>query len=199
MTVSGDETTPTLSYGVTAGDVRELARHVGDVNPVAVDPEFGETGDGQRVSHISDTIIDTWIARVADSVRSRVIVLAKYSSNTDRWAAITGSARTAVLNGAASYYVAAAYPTKAGTNDSSSYSAELWSRYTEEIAYLSTTLPDAFKDADAEGVVDETGYVGAAPRIAPSPSRIPDSLFFHSPPLYGRAPGAEEGARGSWY
>lgn len=180
MTVPVEETPEEIErrYGVTVEDVRELASHVYP-NPIATDPHFGDDPMDPR---ITDTMVEKWIDRVADSVRSRVVVLSQYQSNTGRWAAIVGSARTAVTNGAAYYVVAAAYPTRAGTNDMSSAAADLRSRYDGELEYLSETLPKLFIDQDAGGVVDPVeGTVGVSPLIGGGPSAIPESLFYHSP------------------
>lgn len=178
---------PAQNFNVTVEDVRGLASHVLP-NPIAADPHFGE--DSMEPT-ITDLRIQHWINRVSDSVRARVAVLTQYTENTDRWAAITGSARTAVTNGAAAYTVAAAYPTRAGTNDQANYSAELWARYTDELAYL-VELPGLFKDQDDSGVVDPgTGYIGVTPRGTRSRSNIPTHLFFHTTATPGTAPGAE--------
>ena len=200
MTVPGVEPTPEETarrYGVTVGDVRDLASHV-NPNPTFNDPHFGNDPMDPTVT---DAMVAKWIDNVADSVRARVTVLAQYSTNEGRWAAITGSAKTATLVGAAAWLVSANYPMKAGTNNES-YSAELWTRYTDELAYLSTTLPGLFDDQDDEGVVDPvTGRTGVQPRVTMQYSNIPQDLFYRRDPYgqnYGQppAPGSENGWRG---
>lgn len=178
-----------IDYGVTVQAVRDLATNVGP-NPTASDPDFG-TEDA--TSTITDDKIAAWIATVADGVRAYVGVLARYSTNTGRWASITGAARTAVLNGAAAYLVTAAHPMKASTNRAESYSAELWDRY-NAMTTLLTDLPSVYREEDATGVVDEvTGRVGVSPLGVATGSAIPPSLFYHQAPGAGqRAPGAEQ-------
>lgn len=175
------------AYGVTVQAVRELATHVGP-DPTATDPDFGA-----ETHTITDAKITGWVLAVADGVRAYVSVLARHRTNTTRWVAIEGAARTAILNGAAAYLVSAAHPMKAGTNRSESYSAELWERHNAMVGLL-TDLPGTYADEDAAGVVDEvTGTVGVDPIVYGGQSSIPSSLFHHQPALgypY-RAPGAE--------
>lgn len=180
---------PTAYYGVTVADVRELATHVG-VNTTATDPDFGAD-----TATITDAKITHWVRSVADGVAAYISVLARHQSNTGRWVAVTGAARTAVLNGAAAYLVSAAHPMKAGLNRSESYSAELWERHNAMVTLLGD-LPGVYAKEDAVGVVDvETGTVGVSPLVSGGYSNIPASLFYHqSPSGYRRAPGAESPA-----
>lgn len=159
-----------VAYGVTVQHVRELATHIG-FDPAYDDPDFGPTKQ-----QITDTQIRHWITLVADSVASRITALSRYSDATERWAGITGSARTAVTNGAAAYLVAAAYPARAGTNEQSSYSGELWRRYETELQYL-TELPVIYAEEDAAGNGPEV--VGGRIRSSARPAYVPDdsSLF----------------------
>lgn len=178
--------TPTLYYGVTVDQVRELATHVGP-DPIAADPDFSDA-----VHHtITDAKIQNWIRSVTDGVLAYVSVLGRHRTNTLRWPAIEGAARTAVLNGAAAYLVSAAHPTKAGTNRAENYSAELWERYTAMVELLKD-LPGIYADEDASGIVDEvTGRVGVDPIGYGGQPNIPMGLFHYQPGITGRAPGAE--------
>lgn len=179
-----------VAYGVTVQRVRELASHIG-FDPAFEDPDFGPTKQ-----QITDEQIRHWITLVADSVTSRTTALRRYSAETDRWAGITGSARTAVTNGAASYLVAAAYPARAGNNEQTAYSAELWRRYEAELQYLQE-LPGIFAEEDAAGA----GPAGSSGRIRASrrPAYVADdSTLFQRPGPYPvtdpnryTAPGAE--------
>ena len=139
-------------------------------------------------------MIQDWIVTTARSVNARMSVLARYKTNTGRWAAATGSASTAVLNGATAYYVAAAYPSMAATNDQTNYVGLLRAWYREELDYLTDTLPAAWAKEDAAGVVDpDTGVTGVEPVSTRPLSSIPEGLFY-SPNRTGydyRAPGAE--------
>lgn len=143
--VSQGTTEVTNPYGVTVQQVRELASHI-RFDPAMEDPDFGPTR-----SQITDQMIAHWISLVTDSVATRLNMLARFQSQPDRWAVFTGSARAAVTNGAAAYLVSAAYPAKAGTSDQASYSAELWSRYQDELGTI-IDLGVQFDKDDADGV-----------------------------------------------
>lgn len=186
------------TFGVTVSDVRELAAHIGRTGVAGDDPDFGS----QRV-RITDAQVARWIAYVADSVRSRIITLSRYSTNTGRWAGVVGSARTAVVNGAAAYLVSAAYPARAGTNDQANYSAELTARYEREMTFL-MELPEVFREEDEAHPAPLEPGTDLGIRASYNPARIPNDspLFFHTRPALGSvdpnvyrrptAPGAEE-------
>lgn len=184
----GTASADTDTHGVTVADVKNLARHVAP-SPYPNDPHFGSDTPA-----ISDQMIQDWIVTTARSVNARMSVLARYKTNTGRWAAATGSASTAVLNGATAYYVAAAYPSMAATNDQTNYVGLLRAWYREELDYLTDTLPAAWAKEDAAGVVDpNTGVTGVEPVSTRPLSSIPEGLFY-SPNRTGydyRAPGAE--------
>lgn len=187
-----DPTTPAVDgvYGVTVGHVRQLATHVG-FNPSFSDPDFGPVRE-----QITDNAIGQWIILVAESVTARMSALERYRTDTGRWAAATGSARTAVTNGAASYLVSAAYPAKAGTNDQSNYSAELWGRYQAELNFL-TSLPIAWTDEDT-AAAKATGRTRATYTPSRFPDAVPGPFSLWAPSIGGDqarylAPGTEDG------
>lgn len=168
---TGPDGTPNI-YGVTVQSVRDLASHVG-FDPSLDDPDFGPTR-----KQITDPMIGYWIHLVTQSVASRVAMLNRFAQDTDRWAVIIGSARTAVTNGAASYLVAAAFPAKAGTNEQSSYSAELWRRYEAETEIL-LSLGTSFDNDDANNGVS----TGVMPVGTYTPQNVPrGSGFFATDP-----------------
>ena len=177
MTVVDGGTTEPGPYGVTVAEVRELATHIVP-NASIADPDFGP-----RRGQITDPMIANWIRLVADSVATRVAMLSRFRDSQTRWGVIEGAARTAVVNGAASYLVAAAFPAKAGTNDQTSYSAELWRRYENELGLLVDLGPilDADDAAGGDGgVVESTGVMPIASANRPS---VPDgSGFFATDP-----------------
>lgn len=152
-------------YGVTVQQVRELATHIG-FDPSLEDPDFGPTR-----KQITDQMIEHWISLVTDSVQARLTMLARFQHQTERWVVLTGSARAAVTNGAASYLVSAAFPAKAGTNDQTSYSSELWSRYQDELGTL-LDLGVQFDKDDAAGN-GPTGVSGIPPRASYTRPRVP--------------------------
>lgn len=161
----------TNPYGVTVQQVRELATHIG-FDPAFNDPDFGPTR-----KQITDQMIEHWINLVTDSVQARLNMLARFQHQTERWVVLTGSARAATTNGAASYLVAAAFPAKAGTNDQTSYSAELWSRYQDELGTM-LDLGVQFDKDDAAGN-GPSGVVGIPPRASYTRPRVPyGSGFF---------------------
>lgn len=194
--------TTTNPYGVTVQQVRELASHVG-FDPALDDPDFGPTK-----KQITDAMVAHWIGLVTESVAARTALLSRFQGQHDRWVAITGSARAAVTNGAAAYLVSAAYPSKAGTNDQSSYSAELWKRYETELGMM-LDLGTQFDKDDAAGVGPSSTAV--LPRASYTPPRVPrgNGFFPTESPLtyphrdpnrswpahgtYPPAPGAEGG------
>jgi hypothetical protein len=164
----------TNPYGVTVQQVRELATHVG-FDPALDDPDFGPT----RKS-ITDPMIAHWIMLVTQSVTTRAATLVRFRDNTERWAVIQGAAATAITNGAASYLVAAAFPAKAGTNDQTSYSAELWRRYESELDLL-VSLGSVF-DAD-DAATGDGAAAGVSPRASYTPPSVPrGSGFFATDP-----------------
>lgn len=158
-------------YGVTVQQVRELATHIG-FDPALSDPDFGPTR-----KQITDPMVEHWIALVTDSVQARLTMLSRFQQQTDRWVVLTGSARAAITNGAASYLVAAAYPSKAGTNDQTSYSAELWTRYQDELG----TMLDLGVQFDKDDAAGDGPYatLGIPPRASYTRTRVPyGSGFF---------------------
>lgn len=172
--VDPDQAPPVNAFGVTVDNVRNLATHLG-FNTAHSDPDFGPTR-----TQITNPMIAHWIQLVTESVQARVASLGRFRANTDRWAVITGSARTAITNGAASYLVAAAFPAKAGTNDQTSYSAELWKRYETELGTL-IDLGPAFDAEDAAG--PESAGGGILPASTYTPPTYPDgSRLFNSDP-----------------
>lgn len=165
----------TTYYGVTVADVRNLATHLSP-DPALLDPDFRPTR-GQ----ITDEMVLHWISLVTDSVATRAAMLRRFEADTDRWAVITGAARTAVTNGAAAYLVAAAFPAKAGTNEQNSYSGELWRRYEAELGLL-MDLGRSFDSDDTAGGVS-TGISPVA--TANRPSVRDGSGFFATDPAVG--------------
>lgn len=163
----------TNPFGVTVQQVRELATHVG-FDPALDDPDFGPT---RKV--ITDPMIAHWISLVTQSVTTRAATLIRFKDDTERWAVVEGAARTAITNGAASYLVSAAFPAKAGTNDQTSYSAELWRRYESELDLLLALGPTFDADDAAAG----GGTTGVSPIASYTPPTVPrGSGFFATDP-----------------
>lgn len=160
-------------YGVTVQQVRQLASHVG-FDPAQGDPEFGPLR-----RQITDDAIQHWINLVTSSVAARSASLARFQDQTDRWAVISGSAQTAITNGAASYVVAAAFPEEEG-----GLAADLRARYEAELGSL-LSLGEAF-----DGVDVSTGTVtpGVSPVASYTPPSVPRGSGFFATDPYNTVP-----------
>lgn len=112
-------------WGVTVEEVSALAPHVtiGEAPDAPVDDTFNIPADRK----ITVNEVEAWIADVAGRVSLRLSDLGRVT-DTNRVAVVGKAAHDAVVNGAASYMVAAAFP--AGSiNSDGGYAALLWSRY----------------------------------------------------------------------
>lgn len=167
--------TEPLTWGVTVDEVSALAPHItikADPNePLNSDPVFGATVP--RAVTVSQ--VENFIEDVASRVDIRIL---KFQTITDTAVKdrIARAAHDLTVNGAGSYLVAAAFPAKAGLNDGSSLSAELWNRFSSGLENLVL----AVNEWTTPG---EDGTVGIVPAHA-------NEGFFQSPlfpdvPQYG--------------
>ena len=78
------------------------------------------------------------VAARTGGIAARVSALADEPSRV----ALTGSIRDAVVNGAASYLVAASFAAQASTNNNTSYSQVLWDRYQSGVALVEASLTE---------------------------------------------------------
>lgn len=136
------------NWGATVEQVSALAPQVtiGTDTTLTVDPVFY-----QADRRISVSEVEAWIGDVAGRVSLRLSGLSRITDTT-RAATLGKAAHDAVVNGAASYLVAAAHP--AGqTNDGSGYAALLWSRYESALdgagAMLDSWLVEILAATDA--------------------------------------------------
>ena len=93
--------------------------------------------------------VEKFIADVTSMVDLRLY--RRWRVRSDRFmASVNTAAMDIIANGAGSYLVAAAFPTKAGVNDNTNYSAELWRRYTESLDALEKVIDEFLKDGGPE-------------------------------------------------
>lgn len=146
------EQTAALNWGVTVEEVSALAPHISiGTDPEAVPDLVFKKAD----KSISRTEVEAWISDVAGRVSLRLADLGRVTAE-DRLKTIGKAAHDAVVNGAASYLVAAAHPV-GQTNAGEGYAALLWSRYESALEGAGTTLDGWIVEID--GKVDTTGVV----------------------------------------
>lgn len=159
-----------LTWGVTVEEVSALAPHIGIGAPdptAPVDTVYGGRADRK----ITAAEVTQWIqdvssrADVALSRRSRLRL-------DDNQLRLTNAVHDLVVNGAASYLVAAAFPVKAGLSENSSYSAELWNRFNTGLTALVGALDIWIKDEnDNESSPAMYGVGGLFPS-----TKFPDTI-----------------------
>jgi len=141
------------TWGVTVEEVHALAPHVpiNDSPDVAPDPVW----DGAVNQAVTSAQVEAWIGQVANRAAMR---LHQFDTLTDetRQGIVEGAAHDAVVNGAASYLVAAAYPAMSAPNEDVSYAQVLWGRFTATMNETAETLD---KWADSDGPASGTGGV----------------------------------------
>ncbi|QKY78960.1 hypothetical protein Jinkies_12 [Arthrobacter phage Jinkies] len=130
------EQTAGTEWGVTVEEVSALAPHVtiGEAPDAPVDDTFYVPAD--RVISVNE--VEGWIGDVAGRVSLRLANAGKIT-DAAQTAAIGKAAHDAVVNGAASYLVAAAHPV-GQINDGAGYAALLWSRYETALEGAGTQL-----------------------------------------------------------
>jgi hypothetical protein len=145
-------------WGVTVEEIGALTPHITiyaqDVNDPAGDLRFGAS---QR--RITRAEVERWIADVSAMVDMRLYRRTELAQEAqDR---IASAAKAIVVNGVGSYLVAAAMPNKAGINENSSYSAELWRRYQLGLEELVTSI-DGWLDKPVAPEGSTRGQAAAA-------------------------------------
>lgn len=137
------ETTPE-TWGVSVTEVKALAPHITITNTAPTMPGDAPW-EGNKQRHVTETQVTGWIVDVAARVSLRIHRRARIQDAT-MTATITGMAHDLTLNGAGSYMVAAAFPAKAGTNDNTNYSSELWRRFTTGLDELEKAIEEWLTD-----------------------------------------------------
>lgn len=126
-------------WGVTVDEVSALAPHItikaDAATPLTDDPVFGAT----QPRAITVSQVESFIEDVASRVDIRTI-RATAILDTSAVDKVDQARHDLTRNGAAAYLVAAAFPAKAGLNDQSSLSAELWNRFTSGLDELVATI-----------------------------------------------------------
>ncbi|MGL3805850.1 hypothetical protein ACSYDW_07095 [Paeniglutamicibacter sp. R2-26] len=127
-----------VTWGASVEEVLALAPHVLLATPPAggsgtwVDSQAGKTTTAQ---------VERWIQDVAAMVDLRLRKRSKLT-DPDLVGRVERGAKSLTVVGAAATMVSAVYPTKAGVNSQSSYSAELWARFNSEIDALTEALDE---------------------------------------------------------
>lgn len=149
-------------FGVRVEEVSALAPMVTLGAHVGTDPVYNEADRS-----ITRADVEAWIQAVSARVDLR---LANRSRITDapRTRLLTAAAHDAVVNGAASYMVAAATPTRASLNDPGAYDAVLWSRYESALDEAAATL---------DGWIDELGGNDPSATVGHMSGNFPPPMF----------------------
>ena len=161
-----DEPSAENGWGVTVEEVSALAPQVtiGEDSTAEPDPVFKKADRS-----ISTGEVEAWISDVAGRVSLRLANLGKIT-DTAKLTALGKAAHDAVVNGAASYLVAAAHPI-GQTNANDGYAALLWSRYESALEGAGAVLDGWIIDLPAGDVT------GAAAGYFPEPM-FPDGARF---------------------
>lgn len=142
--------TAEANWGVTVEEVSALAPQVTiGTDPAAVPDAVFRKADRS----ISTAEVEGWIADVAGRASLRLANLGKIADEASL-TTLGKAAHDAVVNGAASYLVAAAHPV-GQTNDGSGYAALLWSRYESALEGAGLVLDGWIIEID--GKVDTAG------------------------------------------
>jgi len=156
------ETTTPETWGVSTDEVTALAPHITITTSPAPAPGEDKPWGGTAQAQVSAAQVTSWIQDVAARVSMRIHRRSKIT-DAPMTATIAAAAHDLVLNGAGSYLVAAAFPAKAGTNDNTSYSAELWRRFTEGLDELEKAIDEWLADNPGAGAGSTSTIVGSFP------------------------------------
>lgn len=143
------------AFGVSVEEVSALAPMVTIGQATTPDPVYDRTGP-----KISRDTVEGWITAVSARADLRLGDRSKLTDET-RKSALTAAAHDAVVNGAASYLVAAAMPTRASINDPGSYDSILWSRFESALDSAAQSLDD-WLDAGVGGGAVGGGEIGGS-------------------------------------
>lgn len=161
------ESAASNTFGVTVEQVSALAPLVALDAATDTDPVYSDA-----VHTITRADVEGWIQAVSARVDLR---LANRSKITDepRTRVLTAAAHDAVANGAASYLVAAATPTRASLNDAGAYDAVLWARYESALEGAALVLDSWLDNLDP-------GTTGTTARMSGNfpPVTFPDGFRY---------------------
>jgi hypothetical protein len=153
-------------WGVTVEEIGALTPHITIYDQDVTDPA-GDLRFGASQRRILRAEVEQWIADVSAMVDMRLF--RRTSLPLEAQTRISAAAKAVVVNGVGSYLVAAAMPNKAGINENSSYSAELWRRYQLGLEELVGTI-----DGWLVSPVDPPGQSKGQAAAAFPPVRIGD-------------------------
>lgn len=140
---------PALGEGVSVKQVLALTPHVtlskAPDSPAPAPPGEDVWGSSKVDARPTTEDVESFITDVTNGVGMRLLRLA-YLTNPTVAETLRASANSVIVVGAAATLISAVYPTKAGLNDQSSYSAELWARYNIELDKTQAALEQALKD-----------------------------------------------------
>lgn len=161
-----------LTWGVTVEEVSALAPHI-TIKADPAEPLSGDLTFGATVPRaVTVSQVERFIEDVAARVDMRLLRMALITDQAIK-NRIEAGAHDLTVNGAGSYLVAAAFPAKAGLNDNSSLSAELWRRFTEGLEALATAVTE-WTDPNS-GLPGSTHQAGSIEGFFPA-TKFPDEL-----------------------
>lgn len=148
---------------VSVDTVSALAPHIAIDQAPAVPgtpPGINDPYNKPQIRKITVPQVEKFIADVTSMVDLRLFRRWRVR-NVRFMQSVDKAAMDIIANGAGSYLVAAAFPTKSGINENTAYSAELWRRYKEALDaldkllgdYLGAGGPDVEPDPAAGGIV----------------------------------------------
>lgn len=130
---------------VSVDTVSALAPHIAITEELIPAGSSSDPYNRQSIRKITVPEVEKFISDITSMVNLRLF--RRWRVRNAQWlAAFDTAAMDIIANGAGSYLVAAAFPTKAGVNENTNYSAELWRRYTEALDDLEKLLGDFIKD-----------------------------------------------------
>lgn len=143
---------PVLGEGVSVEQVLMLTPHVSVLDTtsstVPAPPRNDVWKEQKTGTTPSKEDIQQFIKDVSNAVRMRLIRIA-YITNEAVVTTLASNANSIIVVGAAATLVSAVYPAKAGINEQTSYSQELWARYNLELDALQTAMEQALKDQNS--------------------------------------------------
>jgi len=138
-----------LSDGVSVSRVLGLAPHVRlAAEPTQTEGTPPDTwGPRAEDATVTNETVEAFIADVTGVVDGRLL-RRHYIKTEAVLTSIENTARGIITVGAAATLISAVFPAKAGINDQTSYSAELWARFNTDLDALAEAVDQALKDQD---------------------------------------------------
>ncbi len=157
-------------WGVSVDDVSALAPHIVIANDPGPAPEplpLGDPYNKSTVRKVTRSQVEAFIVDITAQVDLRLYRLDRVTDPSPFRLKVDAAAKDVITNGAGSYLVSAAFPVKAGTNENTNLSAELYRRYKDGLDALVATIEGFIKAG-----------VGLEPEATAAPSIRP---LFHAP------------------